>query len=392
MQLSSQTRAALTAQGIEALRKGDAARARQIFEHLTASGQADATTHVGLAFACRSLADPAGAMAAVNRALALEPRNLQALIVKGDFLSEAGDARAAASFYRAATRAAPPPEKLPPELRGEVERAEAMCAKYAQQFESHLERSLAERFGEDASSPRFRESLELLFGRRQIYFPQPRYYFFPGLPQIQFHDGERFGWMDALERATPEIRAELVEVLKEDSAFKPYVEGDPNRPHRPQDGMLNNPAWSAFYLWKNGERVDANAARCPRTMAALEHVPLTRVANRSPSVLFSLLRPGAHIPPHNGMVNTRLICHLPLIVPGPCQFRVGNETRDWVEGKAWAFDDTVEHEAWNRSDGTRVILLFEVWKPELTEAERARVNAMFEAIDAHTGEKPAWEI
>ena len=98
-------------------------------------------------------------------------------------------------------------------------------------------------------------------------------------------------------------------------------------------------------------------------------------------MLFSLLRPGARIPPHNGFVNTRLICHLPLIVPESCGLRVGNDTRALVEGKAWLFDDTIEHEAWNGSDRTRVILLFEIWRPEFTEEERRLVSAMFQAID-----------
>jgi aspartyl/asparaginyl beta-hydroxylase (cupin superfamily) len=92
------------------------------------------------------------------------------------------------------------------------------------------------------------------------------------------------------------------------------------------------------------------------------------------------------------MVNTRLICHLPLIVPQGCELRVGNETRQWVEGKAWVFDDTIEHEAWNRSAETRVILLFEIWRPELTAEERMLVDAMFTAIDDHSGQKPQWEI
>ena len=94
----------------------------------------------------------------------------------------------------------------------------------------------------------------------------------------------------------------------------------------------------------------------------------------------------------NGFVNTRLICHLPLIVPASCGLRVGNETRTPIEGKAWLFDDTMEHEAWNDSDQTRVILLFEIWRPELTAEERRLVSAMFEAIDAHSGEKAAWGI
>ena len=80
------------------------------------------------------------------------------------------------------------------------------------------------------------------------------------------------------------------------------------------------------------------------------------------------------------------------MVPPECGFRVGNDTRTPVEGKAWVFDDTIEHEAWNRSDRTRVILLFEIWRPELTDEERALVGAMFNAIDEYTGQKPAWSV
>jgi len=180
--------------------------------------------------------------------------------------------------------------------------------------------------------------------------------------------------------------------MQNPAAFSPYVTGDANRPRRDQLGMLNNPAWSAFYLWKNGEPVAGNAERCPRTLHALRNAPLSLTANRSPSILFSLLEPGAHIPPHNGLVNTRLICHLPLIVPGKSRFRVGNEVREWVEGRAWLFDDTIEHEAWNDCDRTRVILLFDVWRPELSEEERRLVSNLFEAIDAYNGTKPDWNI
>jgi aspartate beta-hydroxylase len=231
-----------------------------------------------------------------------------------------------------------------------------------------------------------------MFGHKKIYFQEPRQYFFPEMPHIQFYPRADFPWLDALEAASDEIRAELLEVMQHANAFVPYVQGEENRPHNAQQGMLNNADWSAFYLWKNGEVVAENAARCPRTMAALASAPISRISNRSPSILFSLLRPGAHIPAHNGFINTRLICHLPLIVPDKCRFRVGNETREWVEGKAWCFDDTIEHEAWNDSDQTRVILLFEIWRPELTMRERGLVNAMFEAIDARSGVKPAWEI
>lgn len=384
--------------GINALRGGDARRARQLFEQIVGAGVADASAFLGLAYACRRLSDEPATIAALNNVLLLEPQNLRALILKADHLSAAGDERAAVSFYLAAVRiAAASTEPLPPDLQNEIARAQAMCEQSVVASESFLRERLAERSlvtapFTDPTSRRFEDSLDVMFGHKQIYFQAPRQYFFPGLPHIQFYERESFPWLDAVEAATDQIRAELLDVMKQANAFVPYVQGEENRPQKAQQGMLNNADWSAFYLWKNGEVVAENAARCPRTMAALANVPISRISNRSPSILFSLLRPGAHIPAHNGFINTRLICHLPLIVPGQCRFRVGNETREWVEGRAWCFDDTIEHEAWNDSDKTRVILLFEIWRPELTMRERELVNAMFEAIDARTGVKPAWEI
>jgi len=330
--------------------------------------------------------------AALDRLLAAEPRNVRALIQRADLYAAGGDARSASSFYLTAIRSAPA-TGVPRELASELARAKAACERYAIEYRDYLLRSLATKgFDSGRSSARFSQSVDLILGQKRIYLQQPKYYYFPGLPQVQFYERSLFPWFDDVEAALPDIRAELDAILDEPGAFAPYVQGHANRPKKEELGMLNNPAWSAYYLWKNGEPVAENAARFPKTLHALRNVPLAHVPNRSPSILFSLLRPGAHIPPHNGLVNTRLICHLPVIVPGKCRFRVGNETRDWVEGKGWAFDDSIEHEAWNGSDRTRVILLFDVWRPELTEEERQLVVSLFEAIDAHAGKKPDWEI
>ena len=330
--------------------------------------------------------------AALDRLLAADPRNVRALIQRADLYAAAGDARSASSFYLTAIRSAPA-TGMPRELATELARAKAACERYAIEYRDYLLRSLAAKgFDSGRSSARFSQSVDLILGQKRIYLQQPKYYYFPGLPQVQFYERGLFPWFDDVEAALPEIRSELEAVLDEPGAFAPYVQGHANRPKKDEMGMLNNPAWSAYYLWKNGEPVAENAARFPKTMHALRNAPLAHVPNRSPSILFSLLKPGAHIPPHNGLVNTRLICHLPVIVPGKCRFRVGNETRDWVEGKGWAFDDSIEHEAWNGSDRTRVILLFDVWRPELTEEERQLVVSLFEAIDAHAGKKPDWEI
>ncbi len=84
------------------------------------------------------------------------------------------------------------------------------------------------------------------------------------------------------------------------------------------------------------------------------------------------------------MLNSRLICHLPLIVPPGGWLRVGGETRFWEEGRLLIFDDSIEHEARNPSDRLRVVLIFDIWRPELSEAERRGVSAIFDAIDAYS--------
>jgi aspartate beta-hydroxylase len=384
---------ALAQYGADALRRGDPHTARASFERIIAAGQADVSVCLALAHTCRRLNDKAAALAAADKALVLVPHDLRAVILKADLLAESGNERGASSFYQFAIRIAPPANEMPADLRDELSRAQAMCDRYAGQFEAFLQDQLVRRgLGEGRSAARFKHSLDIMLGRKKIYLQQPRIFHYPELPQVQFYDPNAFPWIDKVEAATADIRAELIDILEGASSFVPYVEHVPGQPRKDLAGLDGNSDWSAFYLWKDGEIVPENAARCPRTMKVMDEVPFTRVKNRSPSILFSLLRPGARIPPHTGLVNTRLICHLPLIVPPDCGFRVGNDARTPVEGKVWVFDDTIEHEAWNRSERTRVILLFEIWRPELTEEERELVTVMFEAIDTYSGQKPAWSI
>ena len=103
----------------------------------------------------------------------------------------------------------------------------------------------------------------------------------------------------------------------------------------------------------------------------------------SPTAMFSVLAPRTRIPPHTGSTNARLVVHLPLVLPGPARFRVGNVTRPWRIGEAWVFDDTIEHEAWNDADEPRTILIFDVWNPQLSTAERTLVAAMMRARKAY---------
>jgi aspartyl/asparaginyl beta-hydroxylase (cupin superfamily) len=111
-------------------------------------------------------------------------------------------------------------------------------------------------------------------------------------------------------------------------------------------------------------------------MAFLAGIQQPAIPHASPNAMFSLLAPHTTIPPHVGVNNTRLLCHLGLMVPEGCWFRVGGETRPWREGEAFIFDDTVEHEAANPSDQLRVVMIFDIWHPDLAPAEQAAVAAL----------------
>lgn len=338
----------------------------------------------GLSRAHRALGAAEAEEAALDRALALTPRHVPALIRRGDLCAARADARAAHSFYRAALKIAGGMRAPPPQWREDLERVNALVKQSMQSVERHLLDDLAAaRLG--SGTGRFTHAIDLLLGRRQIYLQQPKVFYFPGLPQVQFYERADFPWAEALEKQAPAMREELSAVLEAGHSFAPYMQPQRDRPAFDNNGLLNDPAWSACHLIQNGEEVPEMAARCPATLNALRTLPLCRIKGRTPTALFSLLRPGAHIPPHHGYLNARLICHLPLIVPGDCALRVGNETRPWRQGELVIFDDSMEHEAWNRSAETRVVLLFDIWRPELTETERALVAATLESIDRFGG-------
>lgn len=371
---------ALGEAGVAALRRGDGHAARDAFGRIDAAGRGTHQLRLFLAQACVSIDDRPGATRALEAVLAQEPTNLYALILRGDLLSRAGDDRAAISWYQAAITQSARAGTLPPDLIVMLRRAEAEVARAAAAFEAQLHASLATA-GVAEPPPRFREALELMAGRRQVQLQQPTSFYYPELPQRAFYDRDEFAWGTALEAAAPAIRAELQAVLADEAALTPYVAAEADRPAK-RHALLGDPRWSAFHLFRGGLTVTENVARCPATMDALAAPPIPMIAGRSPMAMFSVLRAGTHIPPHNGMLNTRLICHLPLIVPEGCRLRVGNHTRPVKADRLMIFDDSIEHEAWNDSGATRVVLLFEIWRPELDDGERIALTALFDAIGA----------
>ena len=380
--------AEVTQTAAAALNKGDAARARDLIDRLIAADRADASAWLVMAHARAILGDDVGKVAALDKALELDPNDLRALIAKADHLMSAGDARAASAYYSAALRYLPRANQLPSHLQEALRRAQSINARMARELEDFIRARLDADGLTAAHTPRrFANAVDVLFGKKRAYLQEPQYFYYPELPQIQFYERTQFPWLDALEAATADIREELQHVIGGD--FKPYLSQQTGRPKGAAHSLVDNPDWGAFFMYKDGaER--PGAARCPRTMAALADAPLTRIPERAPSILFSKLAAGAAIPPHTGMLNARLICHLPLIVPPGCEFRVGNDVRSWAEGRAWVFDDTIEHEARNGSDQDRYVLLFDIWRPELTQEERLGVAALCQAIDAYRG-KVAWD-
>jgi aspartyl/asparaginyl beta-hydroxylase (cupin superfamily) len=374
---------ALIQAGIAALRRGDARAARAAFDPVEAAGEATHQMRLLLAQACIMLGDAPAAHRALDAVLEAEPTNIYALVMRGDLLARAGDPRAAVSWYQNALKLAVRGGQLPPDLITMLRRAEAAVAQSGSLFEAHLHAHL-HRHGIVARSagPRFIEALEILAGRSEVQLQQPTSFYYPGLEQRAFFEREAFAWVPALEAASPAIGAELGALLADESALTPYVAAERNRPAK-QHALLNDPRWSAFHLYRGGVPIPEHIARFPATMAALAEVPIPQIAGRSPMVLFSVLRAGTHIPPHHGMLNTRLICHLPLIVPARCHLRVGNHKRAVEQGRMLVFDDSIEHEAWNDSAETRVVLLFEIWRPDLDHAERTALTALYEAIGAY---------
>ncbi|MBS0333066.1 MAG: aspartyl/asparaginyl beta-hydroxylase domain-containing protein, partial [Proteobacteria bacterium] len=205
-----------------------------------------------------------------------------------------------------------------------------------------------------------------------------------------FYDRGDFPWLDEIEAATDDIRQELVDVLADgQQVLEPYIALSA-KPDEKWRKLNNSRSWGVFYLWKAGEAQVENQARCPKTVKALSNWPKCELPGSAPTAVFSILEPHTRIPPHTGVNNARLICHLPLIIPPGCGFRVGAETRPWEPGKAFVFDDTIEHEAWNDSPDHRAVLIFDIWNPYVSEAERAMVSALTTGVETFYGSLPSY--
>ncbi|HEY5723359.1 MAG TPA: aspartyl/asparaginyl beta-hydroxylase domain-containing protein [Allosphingosinicella sp.] len=369
--------AALNTLGMIALNKGDCVNAISWLEQAAAAAPETAPIRFNLFQALDRAGEAERALAALDAALCADPNYLPANIMKADLLERLGRGPESLALFRALIASDAPIDVMPePVVRAFArgrERVRADGESRAAALEAPLAAVQAAWPGADLS--RARAYAEQRTGRRRIYVQQPVGGHFPYLPALEFFPRDLFPWLGDLEAKTAEIAAELLAVIQGGAeSFRPYVGFDPTMPVNQWAELNHSRRWSAFFFLEDGERHEENIRRCPGTASLLESLPLLDLPGKGPTAMFSILEPNTRIPPHTGSNNVRATIHLPLIVPQGCGFRVGAETRAWEVGKAWAFDDTIEHEAWNQSGEPRAILILDAWNPLLSEAERAAVR------------------
>lgn len=377
--------------GLAALEAGDA---REAIGHFTAATEADPAATalwMNLAKAQRLAGNDDAERKALEEALAIDQLHLMALIRLAELHERRGELGSATDRWNVALNFLVQIPDPTPQLNQVIDRASAFIAGQRQALAEALDTGLAEAL--DAASERDRgrasAACDMMTGRRDMLPNRCHGFFYPFLPADEFFDRAHFPWLERLEAATPVIRNELQAILASpDPGLAPYIDMPPGTPRNLWSDLDRSRDWSALHLWRDGERIDAVCERAPRTAALAESLPLARIKDRAPAIFFSILRAGKTIPPHTGVTNIRSIVHLPLIVPGGCGFRVGSETREWREGEAFVFDDTIEHEAWNRGDQDRVLLILDCWNPHLSEVERDIICKIFEISAAQRPDKP----
>ena len=359
---------------------GDFARAQKLLTEAAARPDADARLFLKLAAVSKAAGQPRAALTAVERALAQQPLDFVALVLRATLLDALGEAEAGEAWSHALAQR--PAGELPALMLATIETGEKKRDEWLGAREARMKRAMAA--AEDRASAEERERIERFrsnaLRRTRPYHSEPTHFHYPGLVEREYHPRRLFPWLERLEAATAQIAAEFRSVMAAERAeLVPYIQYADHRPLDAWRPLNNNRDWTAIHLWQNGRVIDANARHCPATMALLETIDQPSIGGAGPNAMFSLLAPHTAIPPHVGVNNARLVCHLPLVVPGGCWFRVGAETRHWREGEAFVFDDSIEHEALNPTDQLRVVFIFDVWHPGLSAVEREAVAALIEA-------------
>jgi aspartate beta-hydroxylase len=379
---------ALNVVALASLRDGKPYRAVALLERATRVNPLNPVSFLHLGRAHETVGNLPAAVAALAEAVRLKPDFYLARLHYGTFLARSGDEeRGVLHLARAMQEAQAQgkwlnPQTTPAGLKPIVEQAVLAVRRRQHDLLFAITDRLAARFGRSEMT-RVDKCIRLHLGLEAPVFPdarqQPTFLYFPDLPTTAYFDRSLFPWIEAFEAQTDGIREELLALLPTGQGRERVFTGDDVEQANLR-GRDAPPSWNGYYFYRHGVRREDNCAACPRTAAALDALPLSRVREHGPEVFFSVFTAGTHLLPHHGVTNTRIVAHLPLIVPEDCALSVGGEVHAWQEGRVVAFDDTFEHEAWNRSARTRVVLIFDLWNPYLSDAERIAVAEVVESI------------
>lgn len=178
------------------------------------------------------------------------------------------------------------------------------------------------------------------------------YFKFPEIKSEKiFYDSQEFPGWEVLIKNKQKI---LSEYLKAKDNVKPYID-EAGNPHFD---------WNTIMLFGNGQLIESTKSYFPETLDIISNLPDIECS----MVMFSVLKPGALIPPHTGPFNSTLRVHLPLILPKEvesCTIQVGTEIRHWDSNNLLIFDDSYLHTVTNNTQDIRVILMLSIWKPEI---------------------------
>ncbi|MEP5320772.1 aspartyl/asparaginyl beta-hydroxylase domain-containing protein [Marinobacter alexandrii] len=339
----------------------------------------DAEVQHRLAVVEEQIGDPQKALKAHQSCLRLAPNNPLAYLYTGYCLQQQGQLEEAVRVYSLGSDLdthflAPRPGDSPTDLRY------AAASRALRGHFTSLHRSAV---GKDITDRRIHNAIWTRTHDQPFEFEQdgqiPQLFYIPTLKPAPYFESEIWPWTKSLEQSAAVI-------LEEFSAAN-HVVNDQGRPYLSSDMALDDALaplagslnWTALDLFRDGQANAQVGEHFPRTLAALSQVPLYGLNELPFEAFFSVLKPGQHITPHYGLSNHSLTVHLPLITPQPGYLTVSGEARPWEFGKLIAFDDSYLHEAHNQSDSERVVLIFSIWHPDLSESERLAIQRSFNA-------------
>lgn len=357
------------------------AEAANHYRKALAAAPETASLWFNCATAQEALGETAHAAASYLEAFRREPNNPMMALFAGAALDAAGRSDEALQVWSLgddlgwAVRKAKDVADFPPEVRTRSARADEAMRRHFTELHAKAvtDAEAAWRAQTDAPAAleRVRNAVWPQTHTEEVRFRAskhaPLIYYMPDLAPVTIASRADFSWVETLEQATATIREEFLAAEDARARMTPYIRESETAPIF--DKLRGSRDWSSLPLFGNGEPTQWTE-HFPRTLAVLDELDLTLVDGAPMQVLFSVLHPGTHIPPHTGQANDRFVAHLPLIVPGDCAIRVADQTHVWSEGEAFIFDDTFEHEAWNRSEAVRVNMIFLVNRHDMTEAEK----------------------